>query len=131
MASSPDKRPTSPHLTIYRPQISSVLSISHRISGVALYAGTLALAWWLWTLAYDPYGYEAMRECMNSVLGRIALIGWTLAFYYHFSNGLRHLFWDMGYGYSLPSVNRSGWAAVYAAIGLTALTWYAIISGGF
>jgi succinate dehydrogenase / fumarate reductase cytochrome b subunit len=121
------RRPTSPHLTIYKPQITSVLSICHRISGLALYAGTAVLVWWLWVIAYAPDTYSGMQECLNSWVGRIALIGWTFAFYFHLSNGLRHLMWDAGWGFSLPQVTHSGWLSIIFTILLTAATWHLIL----
>ncbi|MDX2112342.1 MAG: succinate dehydrogenase, cytochrome b556 subunit [Alphaproteobacteria bacterium] len=123
-------RPTSPHLTIYKPQITSVLSISHRISGVALYAGTALLVWWLWTLAYDPAGYETFTQCVSSTLGQLALGGWTLAFFYHLGNGIRHLFWDMGKGFAIPQVQKSGLAVIAFALLMTAVVWNSILSVG-
>ena len=119
-------RPTSPHLSIYRPQISSVLSILHRITGIALYAGTGLLVYWLWTLAYLPEKHAQLLVCMRSTIGQLMLIGWTAAFYYHFSNGIRHLFWDMGKGYSLPVVNKSGWLVLVTTVLMTYFTWNCI-----
>jgi succinate dehydrogenase / fumarate reductase cytochrome b subunit len=127
---SHDKRPTSPHLTIYKPQITSVLSISHRISGVALYAGTALLVWWLWTLAYSPDGYEKFTQCVTSTLGQLALGGWTLAFFYHLGNGIRHLFWDMGKGFAIPQVEKSGMAVIAFAVLMTAVVWNSILGMG-
>lgn len=122
------KRPLSPHLTIYRPQITSVLSITHRMTGLALVAGSFLVVYWLWVAAYDPSAYEKFHECLGSVLGRIALLGWTLAFYYHLCNGIRHLFWDIGKGFSIPAVTRSGIAVVISAVLLTAFTWGVALS---
>jgi succinate dehydrogenase / fumarate reductase cytochrome b subunit len=90
------KRPTSPHLSIYRKQISSVLSILHRLTGIALFAGTAVIVVWLWTIAYAPDLFSALRELLASPVGQICLLGWTAAFYYHLGNGIRHLFWDAG-----------------------------------
>lgn len=123
-------RPTSPHLTIYRPQISTVLSIAHRITGVGLYAGLVLFSYWLWTAAYKPTGYASLHECLASIPGKIFLFGWTLAFYYHLANGIRHLFWDIGKGFELPAMAKSGWAAVFFAILMTGFTWGFIFAGG-
>src|SRR5271154_5369551 len=109
---SSNKRPPSPHLSIYRPQISSVLSITHRLTGLALFAGTALLVLWLWSAAYAPAFYGTLHHALASVIGRVCLLGWLLAFYYHLSNGIRHLFWDAGMGFSLPQVDRSGWAVI-------------------
>lgn len=116
-------RPTSPHLSIYRWQISSVLSILHRLTGLALFAGTALIVVWLCSAAYAPASYATLHDAISSAIGQIFLLGWTLAFYYHFCNGIRHLFWDIGKGFTLPAMARSGWAVVVFAIIFTALTW--------
>ena len=125
---SSDQRPTSPHLTVYKPQITSILSILHRLTGVALYAGTALMVWWLLMLAYWPSDYNDLKECLTSWFGRVAMVGWTLAFYYHLGNGIRHLFWDAGLGYSLPQLTRSGWLALAFSVAMTALTWISLLS---
>lgn len=127
---STDTRPTSPHLTIYKPQITSVLSILHRITGLALYAGTAVLVVWLWVLAYDPSSYGLLREGVSSPLGTIVMMGWTVAFYYHLSNGIRHLCWDAGMGFSISQVEKSGWISVLFTLCMTAITWDFILTGG-
>jgi succinate dehydrogenase / fumarate reductase cytochrome b subunit len=113
-------RPTSPHLSIYKPQITSVLSITHRMSGIALYAGALAMVAWLSLAAYAPAHYAKWYVCASSWGGRLLLLGWMLAFYFHLANGIRHLFWDMGRGYSLPAANRSGWMVILFTLAATA-----------
>ncbi|MDE3015406.1 MAG: succinate dehydrogenase, cytochrome b556 subunit [Pseudomonadota bacterium] len=116
-------RPLSPHLSIYRPQISSVLSILHRLTGLALFAGTALVVAWLCSAAYAPAFYATLHDGMDSFIGRLCLLGWTLAFYCHFCNGIRHLFWDIGMGFTLPQMARSGWAVIVLTIVFTALTW--------
>ncbi len=116
-------RPLSPHLSIYRKQITSVLSIMHRITGVALYAGLGLLIVFLGVVSYYPAYYTQLHQCLTSVFGKIALFGWTLAFYFHFFNGIRHLFWDMGKGFDIPSVNKTGWAAIVFAVLASLLSW--------
>lgn len=116
-------RPLSPHLSIYRWLITNTLSILHRITGVALCVGTVLLVAWLVTAAYYPAQYLTLQECMGSMLGRLMLVGWTFAFYYHLCNGIRHLFWDMGKGFELGTVNVTGAAVIIATIGLTAFSW--------
>jgi len=126
-------RPLSPHLQIYRPQITSVLSITHRATGIALAVGTLLLVWWLVAAASGPDAYEAAQGFIGSWLGRLLLFGWTWSLFYHLCNGIRHLFWDAGYGFELDTVTRSGWAAVAAAVALTLIAWiwgYAAMAGG-
>ncbi len=86
-----DNRPLSPHLQVYRPQLTSVLSILHRITGVALAIGTLLLVWWLIAAAAGPGAYDAAQGFIGSILGRLLLLGWTFALFYHLANGIRHL----------------------------------------
>lgn len=117
------RRPLSPHLQIYRPQITWVPSIMHRIAGVALAVGTLLLVAWLVGAATSDAAFAAVRGFIGSPIGYILMIGWTLALFFHLCNGIRHLAWDAGYGFELPSVHASGWTVVVAACVLTALAW--------
>lgn len=117
------KRPLSPHLTIYKPQLTSVMSITHRITGLALVAGSILLVAWLWAAAYSPSVYGQIQAIFASPVGALLLMGWTVAFYYHLCNGIRHLFWDMGKGFDLPNVYRSGVAVIIFALILSAFTW--------
>ncbi|MCW5731171.1 MAG: succinate dehydrogenase, cytochrome b556 subunit [Alphaproteobacteria bacterium] len=117
------ERPISPHLQIYKPQISSVLSILHRITGAALGFGLLLFAWWLIAAASGPEAYACASGFIGSVLGRLILFGFTWALFYHFCNGIRHLFWDMGKGFELPVMHRTGWAVVAGSAALTILVW--------
>lgn len=117
------KRPTSPHLTIYRKQITSVLSITHRATGLALFVGTALIVLWLWIAAYNPAQYSVLHDALVSPVGRFCLIGWTVAFYYHLANGVRHLFWDAGMGFTLPAAVRSGWLVLLFTLVMTAITW--------
>lgn len=120
-------RPTSPHLSVYRWQISNTLSILHRISGFAMVVGTALLVLWLWSAAYSPNYYMKLHECLASPVGMAALIGWTGAYYYHLGNGIRHLFWDAGKGFSIPAVNRSGFLVLAFAALMTAVTWFFVL----
>ena len=125
-------RPLSPHLQVYRPQLTSMLSITHRLTGVALAVGTLLLVWWLVAAATGPEAYATAQDAISSVIGRLLLFGWTVALFYHLCNGIRHLFWDAGYGYELKSAYASGWAVMVAAVVLTLLAWvwgYAALAG--
>ena len=119
-----NKRPLSPHLQVYKPQITSVLSIIHRATGVGLGLGTLLIAWWLITLAAGPDSFATAQGFMGSIIGRLLLLGFTLALFYHLANGIRHLFWDAGVGFELETVSKSGWAVVVATVLLTVLTWF-------
>ena len=112
-------RPLSPHIGIYKPQITSVLSILHRATGVFLCLGAVVFAWWLIALALGPEPYAAVRSALGSWIGRLLLFAWTFSFFYHLCNGIRHLFWDAGIGFELPTVQASGKAVVAASIALT------------
>jgi len=116
-------RPLSPHLQIYRPQITSVLSILHRITGVSLALGVPLFAWWLAALATGPDAYALARGFFASPIGLAMLLGWSFAFFYHLSNGIRHLAWDKGLGFDLKTAALTGWLVVFASLSLTAFTW--------
>ena len=124
-----DNRPLSPHLGIYRPQISSVLSILHRISGTFLAIGILGLAYWLSALAGGPGAYAEAVGVLGSGLGQLALFLWLLAFCYHFLNGVRHLFWDAGIGFEIQQVIRSGWAVVIGSAVMAGILWMGLMTG--
>lgn len=119
------ERPLSPHLQIYRPQITSVLSILHRITGAALAVGTLLLVYWLVAIAGGPDTYDAAQSVIGSIIGRVLLFGWSWALFYHLANGIRHLFWDMGQGFELKTVTISGWSVAISSLALTLAAWIA------
>ena len=126
---SADRRPLSPHLQIYKPQLTSVLSISHRITGVGLAAGTLLLTWWLLAAAAGPEAFAVVQGFLGSWLGYLILFGFSYALMFHLCNGIRHLFWDAGWGFELPTVYKSGWAVVIGSAALTVIAWaVAIVS---
>ena len=118
-------RPLSPHLQVYRPQLTSVLSILHRATGVALSVGLLYLVAWVLCVASGPNAYAAFADFNGSILGRLLLFGWTFSLFYHLCNGIRHLAWDAGWGFELKSAYASGWAVVAATAVLTLLSWVA------
>jgi succinate dehydrogenase / fumarate reductase cytochrome b subunit len=118
------ERPLSPHMSIYKPQLTSMLSILHRATGVFLTLGTPLLVFWLWSVAAGPQAYASMQACLNHWIAQLALLGWSFAFFYHLCNGIRHLFWDVGRGFELTTLNKSGWFVLFASIALTAVTWY-------
>ena len=118
-------RPISPHLQVYRPQLTSVLSILHRITGVALAVGTILLVYWLIAAASGPEAFASAEALIGSRLGRILLFGWIFALYFHLANGIRHLFWDAGFGFELKTVYASGWTVVALAAVLTLLSFIA------
>jgi succinate dehydrogenase / fumarate reductase cytochrome b subunit len=119
------ERPLSPHLQIYKPQISSVLSILHRATGLALAAGAVFLVWWLVAAAGGEADFSAPRWFFGSWLGVIFLLGWCFSFFFHLCNGIRHLAWDAGYGFEIPTFYRSGYAVVAASILLTLVAFIA------
>jgi succinate dehydrogenase / fumarate reductase cytochrome b subunit len=116
-------RPLSPHLQIYRPQLTSVLSITHRASGIALAFGTLLLMWWIASVVRGPDAFALVQHFLASFIGRLLLFGWTWALFFHLANGVRHLAWDAGLGFDLESTTVSGWLAVAASAVLTLVTW--------
>ena len=119
------QRPLSPHLQVYRWQITNTLSILHRLTGVGLGLGTLALTWWLVAAAAGPDYYAVAVGLLGSWLGRLVMLGFTWALFYHLCNGIRHLFWDAGRGFELDTVNRTGWAVVILSAVLTLAAWIA------
>jgi len=118
-----NQRPLSPHLQVYRPQWSSVLSILHRITGVLLSAGTVLMVVWLVALAQGEAAYGAMLEFMSNPIVLLALVGWNLALFYHLLNGIRHLLWDTGAMLELNPARTSGWVVVALSVILTAIVW--------
>lgn len=117
-------RPVSPHLQIYKLQITSALSILHRLTGIALGLGALLLAWWLIAAASGAGAFAVVQGFIASILGRLILLGFTWAFFYHLCNGIRHLTWDAGYGFDLTTTERTGWSAVIGSIVLTLAAWF-------
>lgn len=119
-------RPLSPHLQIYRFQLTSVLSILHRFTGGALFAGMFVWSGFLalLCLGFDPF--ILTRSFFFHIIGMVGLGGWLFALYYHLLNGIRHLFWDIGKGFELTTVYATGWLVVLGSILFTALTmaWY-------
>lgn len=117
------QRPLSPHIGIYKPQITSVLSILHRMTGVALAFGAILLTYWLSAGAYGPEAFARAQDFMGSWLGRLILLGLTYSLFYHLCNGIRHLAWDAGWGFELPKLRVTGWLVFLASIILTGATW--------
>ena len=117
------RRPLSPHLQVYTPQITSILSIMNRVTGLALSIGTLLLVWWLVAAASGPAAFDRVQWFIGSPVGLFMLFGWTASLFYHFFGGIRHLVWDAGYGYDLPQTHMSGWAVVIATVAATIVCW--------
>ena len=117
------ERPLSPHLQVYRPQLTSVLSIFHRLTGVFLASGAAMLVCWLLTAAAGPKYYAWSEWFLMSWLGYALLAAWSYSLFYHLCNGLRNLCWDAGLGFSLRATYASGVLMVLASFGLTGLSW--------
>ncbi len=121
-------RPLSPHLQIYRPQINMVMSILHRITGAALYVGSLLLAWWLFAAATGPDYFAFVNGLFSTWPGMIVLVGYTWALIHHMLGGLRHFVWDTGAGFDIATVNLLSWATIVLSVPLTAVLWLYIAS---
>jgi len=119
------QRPLSPHLQIYQPQLTSILSVTHRGTGLALAVGTLFLVGWLFAAAFNPGWFDLAQAFWYSWIGRFMLLGWTFSFFYHLCNGIRHLCWDAGLGLDLKTAYRSGWTVVASSVVLTLIAWIA------
>ena len=125
-------RPLSPHLQIYRWYVTMALSIVHRATGIALYFGTLLLAWWLVAAASGPAAYAHVQAFTGSFIGRLIAFGYTWALLHHMLSGVRHLVWDLGYGFKPSEREWLTWAALIGGILLTVLVWIIgyMIGGG-
>jgi len=117
------ERPLSPHLSVYRWPITMTLSILHRATGVAMAVGLVVLAMWLVSAASGAVDYDQFVTLMSTLVGRLLLIGWSFAFFFHLANGIRHLVWDTGRGFEKRQANASAWFVLVTAIVATALFW--------
>ncbi len=131
MSASPDQRPLSPHLQIYRWQLTMMLSIFHRITGVALSIGGLMVAWWLVAAMMGEDAYNVAKDFAASPLGLFMLFGWSVALYYHLFNGIRHLIWDTGRLLKITSAYRAGYLVLICTVLANAGTWYCAYSDHF
>jgi succinate dehydrogenase / fumarate reductase cytochrome b subunit len=122
---TPAERPLSPHLQIYKPQLTSMLSIGHRLAGVALALGTPFLVWWLIAAATAGDAFRLAQSFFGSWLGLVLLFGWSFAFFYHLCTGIRHLMWDTGHGLDLRTTYVTGWMVLAASGSLTLIAWIA------
>ncbi len=116
-------RPLSPHLQVYNFHWPMALSIVHRITGVGLALSSIVLVWWLTALAVGPDYFAMVQSLLGSWIGRVFLLGWTWAVFYHLCNGIRHLCWDAGWGFEIDTARRSGIAAALMSVVLTVGTW--------
>ncbi|QPC43217.1 succinate dehydrogenase, cytochrome b556 subunit [Kaustia mangrovi] len=116
-------RPLSPHLQVYRPMLTMMMSIVHRITGSALYVGTLLLAWWLVAAATGADAFSAVQWFLGSWLGLVILFGFTWALLHHMLGGLRHLLWDTGRGFEKPTIEALARATIAGSLALTVIVW--------
>jgi succinate dehydrogenase / fumarate reductase cytochrome b subunit len=129
---APAERPLSPHILIYRWPLPMAMSILHRMTGGALYVGTLLVAWWLLAAAAGPNAYAAVAGFMASFLGRVILFGYTWALLHHMLGGIRHLIWDLGYGFSAKEREWLSLATAIGSVSLTLVLWvigYLVMGG--
>jgi succinate dehydrogenase / fumarate reductase, cytochrome b subunit len=117
------ERPLSPHLQIYSPLINMVMSILHRVTGAALYFGTILLSWWLVAAASGPPYFDLVNGLFGTVFGKLVLFGYTWALMHHMLGGVRHLIWDTGRGLQLSTVDALCWATVVGSVSLTVVIW--------
>jgi succinate dehydrogenase / fumarate reductase cytochrome b subunit len=127
---APRPRPLSPNIQNYRPQLTSVLSIANRITGVVLSIGAVGLVIWLSAAAAGPEPYATVQQAIGSWIGLVILFGFTFAFFLHLCGGIRHLIWDTVHGFELRSIYISGWSVVAASVVLTVAAWVAGLSFG-
>jgi len=120
---SDTKSPLSPHLSIYRWPITMTLSILHRVTGVAMSGGLIVLCAWLISAAAGAADYERVVSLLSTMIGKLMLIGFSFAFFFHLANGVRHLVWDVGYGFEKHQANASAWFVLLLAGGMTAAYW--------
>jgi succinate dehydrogenase / fumarate reductase cytochrome b subunit len=120
---SAHNRPLSPHLQVYRLPLTAVMSISHRATGVALSAGTVLLVWWLLAAAAGPDAFAVAQGVLGSWFGLLVLFGFTAALMYHLCNGIRHLFWDAGYGFELETAEKANMMTLGGTVVLTVVAW--------
>ncbi len=122
-------RPLSPFLTVYRWYATMATSIVHRVTGVGLALGTLLLAWWLIAAASGPEAYQKFADVAQSWLGQFLMFGFTWALMFHLLNGIRHLAWDMGYGFTPAKANRNSWLVIVLSIVLTVAAFAVSVMG--
>ena len=120
-------RPLSPHLQVYRWPITMAMSIAHRVTGGALYVGSLLLIWLLVAAATGPHAYEIASAVFGSIIGRLVLFGYTLALFHHMFGGLRHFLWDTGAGMEPGTRNTIAWATVVGSVVLTLVVWAIVL----
>jgi succinate dehydrogenase / fumarate reductase, cytochrome b subunit len=120
------ERPLSPHLQIYRPLINMVMSVLHRVTGIVLYFGMLLLTAWLVAAAYGPEAYGYVAAVVDSIFGRLVLLGFAWAIIHHALGGVRHFIWDTGRGFSIRAVDALCWLTIILSVVLTLALWWAV-----
>jgi len=120
---SDSKNPLSPHLQIYRWQISSLLSIAHRITGILNLLGLIFISAWISSAGLGENLFECFSVLLKSFIGKFILIGFTWSISYHLLSGIRHFFWDLGYGYEIKTANLSGMIVILCSMVLTVILW--------
>jgi len=123
-------RPLSPHLQIYQPMLTMMLSIVHRLTGAALYFGSLLLAWWLIAAASGPEYFALVNGFAGTLTGKLVLFGYTWALIHHMFGGIRHFIWDTGRGFDLPMVELMARASLIGSLGLTGVIWAIAFNAG-
>ena len=118
-----NQNPLSPHLQIYRWHISSLISITHRISGVINLLALILIFYWLVVLSFGESNYESFLLIVNSFFGKFILVGFTWSMIFHLLSGIRHLAWDLGYGYEIKTANISGIIVIIFSLALTIIFW--------
>jgi len=121
-------RPLSPHLQVYRPQITTALSILHRATGVALTAGLVMMTWWLLAAAAGPEAYATFRAFASHPVGVFLMMGWSASACYHLCSGIRHLVYDTGWGFEIPQIYKSGYTVLAAAAVIFVAFWVAVLA---
>jgi succinate dehydrogenase / fumarate reductase cytochrome b subunit len=131
-AKAPVERPLSPHLQIYRPTLTMMMSIVHRITGAGLYFGTMLVAWWLIAASSGPDAYATVEWFLSTLVGRVVLFGYTWALIHHMLGGIRHLIWDTGRGFGPTEREWLTRAGLAGSIGLTIVLWVVgyLVMGG-
>lgn len=119
-------RPMSPHIFIYRWPMTMTVSILHRVTGVMLSLGLIVFVAWLASVAGGADAYERFGGVLGSFAGRVFLVLWTAALFFHLANGVRHLFWDAGMGFEIPRANATGWTVIASTVVLTLVYWLAL-----
>jgi len=125
MSSWTDKRPMSPHVSVWRWHVTMLGSILHRATGVANYVGAILVVGWLFAMTFGPERYDEFAGIAASIPGQVILFGFTLSVVYHALNGIRHLFWDAGHGFAPKFASFTSWLVIFLSIAGAAAIWIA------